>query len=292
MNSTRKRAAPVARRYTAKIVPAERHHDAERTDRQPSDLEQDGKHAAVDYVPPPAPVHADAAGALPARGSAAIRGVLIRPQLLGLFLLLLGGGLGLPIPEDLTLLGAGVLANRHILRLRDVIAVGFGGVVAADWIIYLAGRRYGPSIVAHPWLARLFGASRMDAVRHAVERHGARAVFFARFMFGFRMATFLAAGTFGVSAPRFAVAEAAGAAIFVPAMTTLGFLFSDRALRAAHNVSRVQHWLVLLGLLGLTGYLALRAWVGRTGLGGEADATAKKSARAPEEARRSGGSAS
>ena len=219
---------------------------------------------------------------MPGRRRAAIRGRLVSARLLGLFLLLLGGGLGLPIPEDLTLLGAGVLANRHILRLRDVIAVGFGGVVAADWIIYLAGRRYGPSIVAHPWLARLFGASRMDAVRHAVERHGARAVFFARFMFGFRMATFLAAGTFGVSAPRFAVAEAAGAAIFVPAMATLGFLFSDRAERVARNVGIVRHWLVLGGLAGLGLYLALRAWAARSGLA--ADGPVTGGARPPDEA--------
>src|SRR5437016_13533368 len=91
----------------------------------------------------------------------------------------------------------------------------------------------------------------MDAVRHAVERHGARAVFFARFMLGSRIATFLAAGTFGVSAPRFAVAEAAGAAIFVPAMATRGFLFSDRAERGARNVGDVQHRLRLVGLAGL-----------------------------------------
>ena len=187
-------------------------------------------------------------------------------RILGFFLLLVGGGVGLPVPEDLTLVGAGLLANRHLLRLRDVIVVGFAGVVSADWIIYLAGRRYGATIVAHPWLARLFGAARMDAVRHAVERHGVRAVFLARFMFGFRMATFLAAGTFGVPAPRFAVAEAAGAAIFVPAMATLGFLFSDRAERVARNVSVVQHWILLAGLVGLALYLALRALAARSGL--------------------------
>src|SRR5438128_10962929 len=220
--------------------------------------------------------------ALPGRRRAAIRGVLIPARLLGLFLILVGGGVGLPIPEDLTLLGAGVLANRRILRLRDVIAVGFAGVVAADWIIYLAGRRYGPGFVAHPWLARLFGAVRMDAVRQAVERHGARAVLFARFMLGFRIATFLAAGTFGVSAPRFAVAEAAGSAIFVPAMATLGFLFSDRAERVARNAGVVQHWLVLAGLAGLGRYLALRAWAARTGLGGDGPLTT--GARSPDEA--------
>lgn len=189
--------------------------------------------------------------------------------LTGIFLLLIGGGVGLPIPEDLTLLAAGVLAHQRILRLRDVIAVGFVGVVCADWIIYLAGRRYGREIVRLPVLARLFGASRLDAVRGAVERHGARAVFAARFMLGFRIATFLAAGTFRVSPLRFAIAEAAASAIFVPAMVTLGFLFSDQAVRIARHVGRVQHWAVLIGLLALALYLALRAWVGGTGLGGE-----------------------
>src|SRR5262249_4580012 len=107
------------------------------------------------------------------------------------------------------------------------------------------------------------------AVRGAVERHGPRAVFAARFMLGFRIVTFFAAGTFRVAAPAFAVGEAAGSAIFVPAMATLGFLFSDRAERILRNVGRVQHWLVLVGLLGLALYLVLRAWIGRTGLGGE-----------------------
>ena len=113
----------------------------------------------------------------------------------------------------------------------------------------------------------------MEAVRQAVERHGVRAVFFARFMFGFRIATFLAAGTFGVPAPRFAVAEAAGSAIFVPAMATLGFLFSDRAERVARNVNAVEHWILLAGLVGLALYLVLRALAARSGLGGDAAVT-------------------
>ena len=50
-------------------------------------------------------------------------------------------------------------------------------------------------------------------------------------------------------------------------MATLGFLFSDWAELLAHDVSRLHHWLVLLGLLALTLYLGLHAWIGRTGLG-------------------------
>lgn len=196
-------------------------------------------------------------------------GLTWHATLLGLFLLLVGGGLGLPIPEDLTLLGAGALAHEHVVQLRDVIAVGFVGVAVPDWVIYLLGRRYGRDIVQRPFLARAVGASRLEAVRQAVERHGARAVFAARFVFGTRIATFLAAGSFHVPVIRFAIAEAAAAAIFVPAMVTLGFFFSDQVGRVARDATRVQHWLLLAGLVGLALYLALRAWMGRSGLGGE-----------------------
>ena len=183
-----------------------------------------------------------------------------------LFVVLVAGGLGLPFPEDLTLLAAGALAQPGLLRLRDVVVVGFAGVVTADWILYGIGRCYGAEVVSHPRIGRLLGAHSIDAVRGAVMRHQARAVFFARFVLGTRVVTFLAAGTFGVSAVRFALAEAAGSAIFVPAMATFGYLFADRALRIAHGAGRVEHWLVLGGLIGLALYLALRAWAVRVPL--------------------------
>jgi len=183
-----------------------------------------------------------------------------------LFLMLVAGGVGFPFPEDLTLLAAGALAEPGLLRLRDVVLAGFAGVVTADWILYGIGRCYGPEVVDHPRVARLLGARRIDAVRGAVMRHQARAVFFARFVPGTRMVTFLAAGTFGVSAVRFALAEATGSAIFVPATATFGYLFADRALRIIHGAGRVEHWIVLGGLIALGLYLALRGWAARAPL--------------------------
>jgi len=187
---------------------------------------------------------------------------------LGYFLLLLGGGIGLPFPEDLTLVGGGVLAHRRVLPLVYAVCAGIVAVSCADWIIYLVGRHYGRDIVTLPFVVRHVGANRLETVRSTVGRHGMRAVFAARFLFGFRMATFLGAGAFGVAPLRFGIAEAAGTIIFAPAMVTLGFLFSDRAERLVHDVARAQHWLVLIGLVALAGYLGLRAWTGGTGLGG------------------------
>src|SRR5690242_1717185 len=132
---------------------------------------------------------------------------------LGYFLLLLGGGIGLPFPEDLTLVGGGVLAHRRVLPLVYAVCAGIVAVSCADWIIYLVGRHYGRDIVTLPFVVRHVGANRLETVRSTVGRHGMRAVFAARFLFGFRMATFLGAGAFGVAPLRFGIAEAAGTVI-------------------------------------------------------------------------------
>lgn len=180
--------------------------------------------------------------------------------LIGLFAALLAGGLGLPfLPEDVSLIGGGLLARQGVVRLPHLIAIGLVGVISADWVIYLLGRRYGADLVAHPRMAHRFGAERIETVRGTVERHGMRAVFFARFVLGFRMVTFFAAGTFRVPAAQFALAEAAGSVIFVLATTSLGYLFADRAMRILTDLGHVEHWLLLLGVVGLALYLVLRA---------------------------------
>jgi hypothetical protein len=65
-------------------------------------------------------------------------------------------------------------------------------------------------------------------------RHQARGVFFARFVLGTRVVTFLAAGTFGVSAMRFASAEGAGSPIFLPEAISRSLLPRGRQ---PHDVS-------------------------------------------------------
>jgi membrane protein DedA with SNARE-associated domain len=79
-----------------------------------------------------------------------------------LFAVLVGGGVGLPIPEDLSLIAAGALAQPGLVRLSDVALAGFADVVIADWILYGLGRYYGPAIVGHPSLGRVHGAGRIQ----------------------------------------------------------------------------------------------------------------------------------
>jgi len=191
--------------------------------------------------------------------------VTVLVTLAGLFVLLVAGGVGFPLPEDVTLVGSGLLARGGSVAMWQVVAVGVAAICLADWILYLAGRRYGADVVRHPLLARVLRREHVDAVEALVRRRGAWGVFLARFVFGTRIATFLSAGTFGVPAPAFAVAEGTGAVLFVSATVTLGYLFAHQAERVAAEVGRAEHWLVLGGLAAIIAGLVGRAVAERSG---------------------------
>src|SRR5262249_38363817 len=121
------------------------------------------------------------------------------------FATLIAGGLGFPIPEDVTLVGSGLLARSGSVALWQGIAVGIVGVCAGDWILYWAGRRYGASMLQHRWIARVVRPDQLATVRDVVQQRGALAVFLARFVLGTRIVTFLSAGAFGMAKLPFAV---------------------------------------------------------------------------------------
>jgi membrane protein DedA with SNARE-associated domain len=183
--------------------------------------------------------------------------------LAGLFALLVAGGVGFPVPEDVTLVGSGVLARSGGVPFGAVVAVGIAGVCTADWILYLLGRRYGLAVTSHPLVARVVHPAQLATVEDVVRRRGAVAVFLARFVLGTRMATFLSAGAFGMPAPAFAVAEGAGTALFVTATVTLGHLFAHQALRTMAEVERAEHWLGLGVLAALVAGILWRAVAAR-----------------------------
>ena len=65
-----------------------------------------------------------------------------------IFLLLLGAGLGIPIPEDVALLATGVMATHENGLSVPVGAAACGVfVLTRDLVVYGLGRRYGTAIL-------------------------------------------------------------------------------------------------------------------------------------------------
>ena len=147
---------------------------------------------------------------------------------LGLFVVLLLCGLGMPIPEDVALLAGGYLVHRGITRYPITLVVSLVGVVAGDNSLFFLGRRFGTGWVRYFGIGRPGRQVQIERIQKFMQRHGHRAIFYARFLAGLRALIYLSAGSFGVRPAIFLVYDLLGAIISVPIVVTLGYIFGKQ----------------------------------------------------------------
>lgn len=165
--------------------------------------------------------------------------------LYGLFVLsLLGGAVGLPIPEDLPLLIMGAAIHQGVASWQPTFFLGYIAIVACDGLIFWAGRTFGPRILQSKLFGARFSPERMATLNLRIDRHAFWMIFLARHLFYFRTATFLSCGALRIRFTRFIIADACAALISVPTLLGLGYLGAE-------------HLPTLLGWIQTMKYLSL-----------------------------------
>jgi membrane protein DedA with SNARE-associated domain len=172
----------------------------------------------------------------------------------GLFVVLLMCGLGLPLPEDVALLAGGYLVHRGITRYPLTLLVSLVGVVAGDNSLFFLGRRFGTGLVRYFGISRPDSQLQIERIRGFMDRHGHRAIFYARFLAGLRALIYLTAGSFGVSPGRFLIYDFLGAVISVPVVVSLGYVFGGELEAMIHYVGGFERLLWIIVLLSLAVY--------------------------------------
>ena len=76
----------------------------------------------------------------------------------GLFLLLLLGGIGLPIPEDATLILCGFLISTQVVKPIPALITVYVGLLIADLTLHFIGKKYGRQVVTHRRFHKLISA--------------------------------------------------------------------------------------------------------------------------------------
>jgi membrane protein DedA with SNARE-associated domain len=140
-----------------------------------------------------------------------------------IFLFVILGNLGLPVPEESILVLAGYLTWRRELRLPLVIIVGVLSAVSGDNLGYWIGRRYGQEAIERYGRRVFLTPARIEATRRFVTCYRSFGVFAARFVAGLRFMAGPLAGSTGLSPPAFVAANALGAMIYIPAMVAMGY---------------------------------------------------------------------
>jgi membrane protein DedA with SNARE-associated domain len=158
--------------------------------------------------------------------------------------------LGVPVPGETALLAAGVLAQRGTFSLPRVIGLGIAAAILGDNLGYWIGRRRGRRLAERH--GRLVGLTpvRLASLDAFFVRHGARMVFFARFVSGLRVLAPLFAGMSGLPWPRFLLYNAAGALVWTTAVGSVGYLFGQ-------SWGLLERWVGRIGLLGAGLVIAL-----------------------------------
>ena len=83
-----------------------------------------------------------------------IEQIIVHLPYLGVVFVLMLGGFGAPIPEDLPLLLGGYLCGSGQADVTIMLPVTLVAVLGADLMVYFLGRRYGHHVPKLPLLRR------------------------------------------------------------------------------------------------------------------------------------------
>lgn len=164
-------------------------------------------------------------------------------------------GFGLPLPEDITLILAGLLASTHKISLGGALIVGFSGVLLGDSILFALGRRYGKKLFSIKPFSIAFPPHRIQAAEIRIIRNQHFICFVGRFIPGLRACIFALVGSMGVKPKVFFIQDGLAALISVPVWVFVGYYTGENWDLAIARANEAQWILFALVSSVIVGYL-------------------------------------
>ena len=158
-------------------------------------------------------------------------------------------GLGLPIPEDVSLISAGYLAHRGVVNLHTVFLVCFASVLGGDCIAFMLGRLFGSRLLDSRLARRFFRPRKQIRVRAYFRKYGSKVIFIARFLPGLRFSIYLSAGTLRVRPSVFITYDSLAALVSVPALVYLAWAFGEHIDHVVSWARRSEYGILTVVLL-------------------------------------------
>ncbi len=163
------------------------------------------------------------------------------------FLIVMLESAGLPLPgETALLLAAGYAGATGELDLPLVIASAAAGAIVGDNIGFWIGRKWGAELLRRHGKFVLMDEGRIRLGQYLFERHGAKIVFFGRFVAFLRVLAAVLAGVNKYRWGPFLFYNAAGGIVWATVMGVGSYLFGE----ALHRVSGPIGILALVGIVG------------------------------------------
>jgi len=163
-----------------------------------------------------------------------------------IFIILIACGLGLPIPEDITLIVGGILTSYKITNFWYTVIICMIGILGGDALVYLLGRFLGSKILKSKILSKMIKARHLALVRLASFKYGNFLIFFARFMPGVRTPVYFSMGMFKKPFHVFLAIDGIASIISVPVWIYIGMFFGDNIPALEHHIKQMKYGIYIL----------------------------------------------
>lgn len=145
---------------------------------------------------------------------------------LAITIVLILTGSGLPIPEEVPIVAAGILSANGTLDPLAAFLCCLIGAIVGDCLMYFIGYHFGRGVLReHRWWARFVTPEREAQIEQEFRRHGLKVFLVARFLVGLRSPVYLTAGILRVSFKRFFLIDLFCATAVVGTFYGLTFFF-------------------------------------------------------------------
>lgn len=160
---------------------------------------------------------------------------------LTLFVLLVLGGMGLPFPEDATLLLSGFLIAQEVIKPLPAFLVVYSGLLLTDFFLYLAGKKYGRKVVEHKTFHKILTPEKILKIEETFRKWGSLLIFFGRHVWGLRAQLFVVAGVMRMAPAKFLLADAISALFTIGLWGGAGYLGGNSLQVLRKDMTRIEH---------------------------------------------------
>jgi len=190
------------------------------------------------------------------------------PDLATVIGIFLACALGFPVPEEITLIFAGIWVSTKQLTLILAVLSGWSGLLMSDWTLFFLGRHLGPRIFHLPFLKTVLTETRVKWAEALVNKNGPFFCFIGRFLTGLRVVIFTTFGALGLRPQIFMAIDIMASLVSVSIWIFFGYWMASHfidATRYAHEIRLVLASIaILFSAINITRQLINRKRTGPT----------------------------
>ena len=177
---------------------------------------------------------------------------------LGIFVLLILGAIGLPFPEDTTVMLCGFLVASDVVKPLPSFLVIYIGLLIADFFLYSVGEKYGRRVVEHRRFHRLISPKKLLILEEKFKKRGILVIFIGRHLIGLRAQIFIVAGIMKMSSIKFLIADAVTALVTITLMGGIGYFAGNHIQVVKENMAKIEYVVIIVFAMSLASWIAFR----------------------------------